>query len=328
MIKIQYTQKSHTEKSHYYYVKNRIENNWKKMKKKAGEGDGQMSKEIQVLTKLRQALKISSDQEKKIIRQIAISPNLRKLIKTQNRWFRLAGPDVNFLSKALTDLLDYDNFYTGLNIKVSGQTWSWNRHCLMTASNTRVCPYCGRQYITTWEGKTTSSCDHYYPKSSYPLLCINMYNLVPCCHVCNSVMKGKPESDTKSLHLNPYIDPSDCLKFKVKTETVGSIFNISEEVTEIEIIEENIKDEAQRLRAEMSRKIFHLKEVYQYHKREAFELRRALREEENEKYQEIFQNNFAGLSAIHSYAFLYRGREMTEEPLVKFKKDIEEQFRG
>ena len=56
-----------------------------------------------------------------------------------------------------------------------------------------VCPYCGRNYVYSVDHPTKSNpntkvkteLDHFLPKSEYPYLAINYYNLVPSCKTCN-----------------------------------------------------------------------------------------------------------------------------------------------
>lgn len=56
----------------------------------------------------------------------------------------------------------------------------------------RICPYCGRAYIYRVEknGKdgivsVKPQLDHFLPKSNYPFLAMNFFNLIPCCTQCN-----------------------------------------------------------------------------------------------------------------------------------------------
>lgn len=57
-----------------------------------------------------------------------------------------------------------------------------------------VCPYCGRNYVYSVDHPTKSNpntkvkveLDHFLPKSEYPYLAINYYNLVPSCKTCNA----------------------------------------------------------------------------------------------------------------------------------------------
>jgi len=68
------------------------------------------------------------------------------------------------------------------------------RHDLISSLGIKTCPYCNRQYITSWtdekNGKTTADLDHFYPKSLFPLFALSAFNFIPSCHVCNSLMKG------------------------------------------------------------------------------------------------------------------------------------------
>lgn len=81
------------------------------------------------------------------------------------------------------------------------------------------CTYCNRQYTFTVSDKnnderiTRPAFDHWFPKSRFPLLSLNLYNLIPCCAVCNSGAKGdKVFQLTKFVH--PYEQKDDDPKFK------------------------------------------------------------------------------------------------------------------
>ena len=80
------------------------------------------------------------------------------------------------------------------------------RNNMLFSLGIKVCPYCNRQYITSWEaGKITADLDHYYQKSLFPLFALSSFNFVPSCHVCNSLMKGRKYAET----LYPYDDSAD-----------------------------------------------------------------------------------------------------------------------
>ena len=60
-----------------------------------------------------------------------------------------------------------------------------------------------RQYtFTLASGKSRPQMDHYYPRDLYPYLAVSLYNLVPCCAVCNAA-KG-PLDTMKDPILYPY----------------------------------------------------------------------------------------------------------------------------
>lgn len=66
-----------------------------------------------------------------------------------------------------------------------------------------VCPYCNRQYTSTLNSrKMRPQFDHYFPKSLYPYLALSLYNLVPCCPMCNQA-KGALDTKSKPI-LYPY----------------------------------------------------------------------------------------------------------------------------
>ena len=45
----------------------------------------------------------------------------------------------------------------------------WSRHKLLSLMGIEVCPYCQRNYISSYGKKTTADLDHFYPKSLYPI---------------------------------------------------------------------------------------------------------------------------------------------------------------
>jgi hypothetical protein len=90
---------------------------------------------------------------------------------------------------------------------------------LATKVGRNTCTYCNRNYIFTIDGNndkeriTRPAFDHWFPKSLFPLLSLNIYNLIPCCTICNSGAKGNMifHLDT---HIHPYMETEDDPKFK------------------------------------------------------------------------------------------------------------------
>ncbi len=86
--------------------------------------------------------------------------------------------------------------------------------------NPRVCYYCNIDFINVYESSKTDSrnkftIDHFFKKSAYPYFALSLYNLVPCCYVCNSKIKN-------SIPLNPAHNPhskdfdfDEVVKFKL-----------------------------------------------------------------------------------------------------------------
>lgn len=208
----------------------------------------------------------------------------------------------------LDSILNYKGFNDGKKLS-NGKRWS--RHEFIRSLRVKVCPYCNRQFITSYNdvttnNRTTADADHYYPKAEYPILQMNIYNLVPSCNVCNSRTKGS--SDIR--HLYPYSDPSDSLTFEMPLEE-------GDRVSEIVI---STKGNA---KAEASNKVFKLHKMYQAHIDEASEVKQNASlyfEYRNRVYEAL-----KGLNVpfdIFSTWFSFLGKDASTEPLTKLRQDI------
>lgn len=132
-----------------------------------------------------------------------------------------------------------------------------------------VCPYCNRQYtFTLASGKSRPQMDHYYPRDLYPYLAVSLYNLVPCCAVCNTA-KG-PLDTIKDPILYPYDEGfSYDMGFQIEAEDGIKWVNILHDGTG----EFSLKVEKKRqipLKKEAVVKnqmeVLHLDELYDMHK--------------------------------------------------------------
>lgn len=81
---------------------------------------------------------------------------------------------------------------------------------LLETLDKRVCPYCDENFILFLdEGlikdkkiRIRGPFDHYFPKALYPYFAVSLHNLVPSCHMCNSL---KHDDDSyKNGVINPY----------------------------------------------------------------------------------------------------------------------------
>ena len=111
-------------------------------------------------------------------------------------WFK------NYLKNPIKN--KYASHYFDYDIWISKQE---RRTELMTATGVVICPYCDRQYITHFlykldngeKNKTLSTLDHFYTKSKYPLFALSLFNFIPACYGCNSVIRGD-----EALNIYPY----------------------------------------------------------------------------------------------------------------------------
>lgn len=157
------------------------------------------------------------------------------------------------------------------------------RHKIINSLGVRTCPYCNRNYITSYglKGhKSTADLDHFYQKKKYPLFALSLFNFVPSCSICNSRMKNvHPADDT----LYPYeegfeVDAHFELKPKGKEisetntlELFQAIRNTNYNNFDVEIVADSTAPTDKVERIEKSKELFHLTELYANHKQDALE---------------------------------------------------------
>ncbi|PFT25292.1 hypothetical protein COK52_06815 [Bacillus thuringiensis] len=110
----------------------------------------------------------------------------------------------SILHKSINKVFDYSSF-------TNRTKTVWGAYSLVTKLGIKVCPYCNRQYTTTYytnsgenKGKTRATLDHFYDKGTHPYLALSLFNLIPSCSVCNSSFKGK-----KQFNINDNLHPYD-----------------------------------------------------------------------------------------------------------------------
>lgn len=234
----------------------------------------------------------------------------------------------------LLEIIGYRKFNRGDASGKYNNGIVWNRHNFVQKLNARVCPYCNRQYITSFyknDNKfTTADVDHYYPKTQYPLLSMNFFNLIPSCSVCNSGLKGRKKLGIGDMTLNPFFDDSDSLFFRVNDDELEEMYNFRNSDTKISTVVNTVKNHENQKRAENSSKIFYLTEVYNAHIKEVGTIRENINRFSKEYFEKGFQENYKGLfddyEEFRKVIFYFNYLNDGDEPLVKFKKDIYQQL--
>ncbi|MCG7501715.1 hypothetical protein MHM83_07510 [Tenacibaculum sp. Mcav3-52] len=93
-----------------------------------------------------------------------------------------------------------------------------------------TCPYCNENSIRVIDiseeedeekiNKAYLDLDHFYPKSQHPYFALSYYNLIPCCHTCNSREKGDKDFCIET-HQQPFYESfNDNYKFEINSKTV------------------------------------------------------------------------------------------------------------
>lgn len=195
----------------------------------------------------------------------------------------------------------YTTFVTHEDIKklFSYSDWSrmktkWRKK-IMFDTKVVVCPYCDRQYITSYsDSQTTAELDHFYLKDKYPLFALSLFNFIPSCHICNALFKR-----TNELNIYPYEHGFDDLtRFVLKPELTGKRNNsmakktaeiiLTKKGTEFGITQVPNKS----LSADMKKKVsddidvLKLNSVYEIHQDYVRDLLEIKRYYENEEYLE------------------------------------------
>ncbi|WP_315109871.1 hypothetical protein [Clostridium intestinale] len=220
--------------------------------------------------------------------------------------------------------------------------------------NIKVCPYCNRNYIELYNyidstGKKKcifkGELDHYFSKSRYPQLAISIFNLIPCCKICNH-----EKLDNDLLTFNPYFhDEKESYRFKLETLNENDIYDITfeEEIVDLKekindstyvqgnsdnfkILIEHVNDSYKDIISN-SKTIFRLEKKYNNSKGYVKELLKK-RYIYNDRYAEILSENFSDVFASANevkrtvFSNELNGDSLNERPLSKLTYDILKQL--
>ena len=236
--------------------------------------------------------------------------------------------------EVLKKIFDYENFIYRDNC----------RHKLLTSLKVDCCPYCNRQYITSWmhhdeEEKTTADLDHFYPKKIFPLFSLSLFNFVPSCLICNSRMKHDEWKDC----LYPYeesfgadaifkissVDEADAKSDKFHQKLLDAFLGKPD--GDFSIVIDNIAiDTELHQKIENSKALFKLEEVYQTHQEYVRELLIKQRIYNEGTYLKMLKQQFDDMGVHFSeselelflYGFRWDNEDHHKRPLSKLTYDI------
>jgi len=192
--------------------------------------------------------------------------------------------------------------------------------------NLKTCPYCNRNYISMIEKKVQydkqrrPELDHFHPKSMYPFLAVNYYNLIPSCSTCN---KLKSDDDALML-LHPYDK-------KVKDVEVTYWLN-DMKFYNVKSLKDITFDSEPSIDIEIdipiaNKRIFQLERLYQEHTDIVIEL--ILK---HLHYPDSYINELSkfGYNKEQIYRFVFSNyleeNEFSKRPLAKLTRDIAEEL--
>lgn len=157
------------------------------------------------------------------------SANEQKVLKAIIMFLKailLASPE---RLESITKMIDKANMSSNFKDKIT-DAFNYNYHRknklidFAKILNIKSCPYCNMHYTLYAEKKERNKSDklakfqfdHFYDKSTYPMLSMSFYNLIPSCGICNN-SKSKAKL---ALTFNPYYSNiSKHFKFRLKDPT-------------------------------------------------------------------------------------------------------------
>lgn len=146
----------------------------------------------------------------------------------------------------------------------------WGAVQLIEDLGLKVCPYCNRNYLIQYKNKKSeqkiiAQIDHFYDKSTYPILALSLYNLIPSCSTCNHLKGTK-----KDKILYPYETGFDDkgVVFEVDNEEIA--FKIKPEEEKFNIVLKNKEKYLEVGKAVDN--VFYLEEMYKVHKSDVAEI--------------------------------------------------------
>ena len=208
-------------------------------------------------------------------------------VQVENVWIKLAGKDKHPLYELIVDVMGYQKVRTEL------------MPYYISKLEIRSCVYCNAQYAMTTlienvhdkiktgkRGRPKEArviplmggyyeLDHNKPKSKYPYLCTNFYNLQPCCSACNK-RKSVDEIDysmyyeegEESSPLRYAISPQDVIDFHTK----GKCKNIEPYLCNADNPTQKVEARKDGTLAEQFNYYFDIDRIYAEHKDEVEEL--------------------------------------------------------
>lgn len=190
---------------------------------------------------------------------------------------------------------------------------------LLKMLDTRVCPYCNRNYVFSREKVTTCQLDHFYPKSRYTILAASFYNLIPCCSTCN--MKKKDAI----FKINPHDTSNktdDILRFSYDISNADYLVNADSIDVKAESLDVRYTDQLS---------VLELNDIYKMHNIDVHDVL-VKRKIFSEQYIDMLRRTFPGVFQTTTsveellYGITLIDNEMGKRPLTKLIRDVMKQI--
>lgn len=201
----------------------------------------------------------------------------------------------------------------------------------------KACPYCNLEYLERLKdnkGKDiiNYTFDHYASKEKYPFFAISLYNLIPTCTICNSIIKGKVDFlESKEEYIQPYFDDfDDIARFEIQLNGIPENINDFPGQFTIELKKKNnsVNDNDFK-KAENTVKFFKVKErIQQNHSDYIQEILVKIKSYSSDYSKSI---EAMGFNASQRESIIFGNyiapEDINKRPLSKLTIDIHNQFR-
>ena len=205
---------------------------------------------------------------------------------------------------------------------------------IVSALGIRTCPYCNRGFIGMTKGQLLGvQLDHFYNRHKFPMLAVSLYNLVPCCGICNNFKR-----DDVTDIISPYEDDADFdnaihFSYEIPTESFTDLSGISRQL--MIKVKHHDADKEQRYNNNID--MFCLKDIYAFQEIEAerfFEKMMAYPESRLHEIENHFKDNSDySVTALDLDEALFREyfsdpSEYSQKPMAKFYRDLYYNIKG
>ena len=206
--------------------------------------------------------------------------------------------------------------------------------CIVNALGIRTCPYCNRGYIGVSKGRLLGvQLDHFYNRNKYPFLAVSLYNLVPCCGVCNLIKRDAVKEIISPYECDADFDSAFHFTYEIpKTDIV----NPNGGKRRLDIKVENPSSENGK-RYTNNIELFRLKEAYAFQEQEAerfYEKMIAYPESRLQEIEKHFKDNsdnsvtVADLEEALFREYFTEPSDYTQKPMAKFYRDLYYNIKG
>lgn len=243
-------------------------------------------------------------------------PNYYKTSKEFEEFIKHIEIDLLNLNKEISKIIDYSYLEDEF------------RHNIICKMGVDVCPYCNRQYITSYlengNNRTTADLDHFLPKSIFTLLSLSLFNFIPSCQICNLRFK----SNKRSNILYPYEDGfGNDAYFTLEINDMSNFESLigNNDCFDLKLVVNNGSNNKTKI--DNNIEMFKINQVYQIHKQYIRELCYK-KTKYNEAYKTMICKLMEDLNLnseeldLFLYGYSFNDDELYTKPLSKLTYDI------